>query len=673
MNAHHRFSLTAQASPHPLEVLAFSGDEAISTPFSFAVEVVCERPDLDLEALLYTPAFLAFDTQGHGVHGQIYSIVKSSSGPRLTHYRLSLRPQLAYLLHRTNHRIFQNQTVQRIIETLLEEHGIFSIDYGFTLQAAYAPREYCVQYGESDLHFIQRLCFEEGIHYLFRHSPDGHFLQFGDGEAAFTPSRGATPFKPDNAMVAGEPSVHSFRVKLSRRFNSAVSRDYNFKVASRTLEADSRANLHERPLEDYTYPGGFTDHADGERQSQLALERHQADRCEGRGDSDQPTLCSGQFLTLTEHPNPTFNAPWLLTHVRHEGKQPQVLKEQGGGSDIEHLIDFTQGYRNRFRSIPETVTYRSSTVFAKPVVAGYQTARVTGPTGEDIHTDAFGRVRVKFHWDRSEVNNEHSSCWVRVASSWAGDSYGVVITPRVGMEVMISYLEGDVDRPVVTGCLASSITPTPLTLPAENTQSVLRSRSTPGGSGHNELRLQDRKGQELIYLHAQRDLRQHIEHDSHLHVEGKREETIEGNSRVVLDAEDQQTVTGDRKTMINASDYLDTALNSHTRVGAVWTVEAGEHIHLNAGAMMTLDGGSSLSLKAGGQHLLLTPAGIHSSTPILPGGVPIPGVPVVSALAGSVGVMTALALKTQQQAFTQAIANRSPVCMVCQTLEERQP
>ena len=125
--------------------------------------------------------------------------------------------------------------------------------------------------------------------------------------------------------------------------------------------------------------------------------------------------------------------------------------------------------------------------------------------------------------------------------------------------------------------------------------------------------------------------------------------------------------------MINASDYLDTALNSHTRVGAVWTVEAGEHIHLNAGAMMTLDGGSSLSLKAGGQHLLLTPAGIHSSTPILPGGVPIPGVPVVSALAGSVGVMTALALKTQQQAFTQAIANRSPVCMVCQTLEERQP
>lgn len=167
MNAHHRFSLTAQASPHLLEVLAFSGDEAISTPFSYDVEVVCERPDLDLEALLHTTAFLAFDTQGHGIHGQIYHMVRCRSGPRLTHYRLSLRPQLAYLLHRTNHRIFQNQTVQCIIETLLEEHGIFSNVYGFALQSAYTPREYCVQYGESDLHFIQRLCFEEGIHYLF--------------------------------------------------------------------------------------------------------------------------------------------------------------------------------------------------------------------------------------------------------------------------------------------------------------------------------------------------------------------------------------------------------------------------------------------------------------------------------------------------------------------------
>ena len=307
------------------------------------------------------------------------------------------------------------------------------------------------------------------------------------------------------------------------------------------------------------------------------------------------------------------------------------------------------------------------------MVVGDQTARVTGPAGEDIYTDAFGRVRVKFHWDRSEVNDEQSSCWVRVASSWAGDAYGAVITPRVGMEVMISYLEGDVDRPVVTGCLASSLTPTPLTLPAEKPQSVLRSRSTPGGSGHNELRLEDRKGQELIYLLAQRNLQQHIEHDSHLHVEGKREETIKGNSRVVLDGEDHQTVTGDRKTMLNASDFQDTALNSHTRVGAVWTVEAGEHIHLNAGAMMTLDGGASLSLQAGGQHLLLTPAGILSSTPIVIGGVPIPGAPVLSALAGSVGVMTALALKAQQQAFTQAIAKRAPVCLVCQSLEERQP
>ena len=666
------FSLTLNADVHPVQVLAFSGDEAISSPFSFDVELVCDRADLDLEALLHTSAFLGFDRQGHGVHGQIYRIAQNSPGKRLSVYRLTLVPRLAYLEHRTNHRIFQNKTVQQIIETLLEEHGILGTIYGFTLQSTYTPREYCVQYGESDLHFIQRLCFEEGIHYHFKHSSDAHYLQFGDGQAAFTPLARATPFVQSGGMVAEEAAVDRFDLRLKTWTNSTLRRHYDFKTASRTLQADSRADPNRRPLEHYTYPGRFNNDAHGERQSQRSLEQHQSDDRQACGHSDQPTLSSGHFLTLSEHPYSDWNAPWLLTHVHHEGKQPQVLEEQGGQSQIEHSLDFAQGYRNRFLATPENVTYRSAVVFDKPRLHGNQTARVTGPVDQEIHCDQFGRIKVSFHWDRSGADDDSSSCWLRVASSWAGDSYGAVTIPRVGMEVLVSYLEGDVDQPLVSGCLVSSMTPSALKLPAEKTQSVFRSRSTPGGGGYNELRIEDRTGQEKIYLHAQRDMAQHIENDSHVQVDGKREETIVGNNVVELGAEDQQTISGDRKVEIQSNDFTTVAMTSHTRVGLVMAIEAGVHAHIKAGATLVVNGGASMTLMAGGQHLMLTPLGIYSSTPILPGGVPIPGLPALLAVTDSVEEMTAAALESQQQAFLSASAKKAPVCLACQTLKEGQ-
>ncbi len=666
------FSLTIAACAYPVQVLAFSGDEAISSPFSFDVELVCDRADLDLEALLHTPAFLGFDQQGHGIHGQVYRIVQYSPGQRLSLYRLTLVPCLAYLEHRTNQRIFQNKTVQQIIETLLEEHGILGTVYGFTLQSTYAPREYCVQYGESDLHFIQRLCFEEGIHYYFKHSSDAHYLQFGDGQAAFTSLPRATPYVQNAGMVAAEAAVDRFDLRLKTRTNSTLRRDYDFKAASRTLQADSRADPNRRPLEHYTYPGRFNNDAHGDRQSQRSLEQHQSDYRQASGHSDQPTLCSGHFLTLSEHPYRDWNAPWLLTHVHHEGKQPQVLEEQGGQSRIKHSLDFTQGYRNHFLVAPENVTYRSPTVFDKPRIQGHQTARVTGPAGQEIHCDQFGRVKVSFHWDRSGVDDDTSSCWLRVASSWAGDSYGAVTIPRVGMEVLVSYLEGDLDQPLVSGCLVSSMTPAPLKLPAENTQSIFRSRSSLGGGGHNELRIDDRQGQEKIYLHAQRDMAQHIENDSHVQVDGTREETIVGNSVVVLGAEDQQTVTADRKIELKGNDFQAVAVSSHTRVGLVMAIEAGVHAHIKAGATLVVDGGPLLTLMAGGQHLQLTPAGIFSSSSILPGGVPIPGMPVLLAVPDGVEQMTAMALADQARVFELSADEIEPVCLTCQALKEGQ-
>ena len=669
-----RFSLTLANVDHGLHVLAFTGDEALNTPFGFDVELVSERADLNLEALLHQPAFLAFDEQGAGVHGQIHSIGMSSPGTRLTHYHLTLVPSLTYLGYRTNHRIFQNMTVQHIIAKVLEEHGILSNAYLFSAFSSYSPREYCVQYGESDLHFIQRLCFEEGFHYHFRHSPDGHVLVFGDKQQAFTGLKQPTPYVQRSGMVAEHAAINRFELSLHTQTNHTVCRDYDFEKASWTLQANRRVKRNEPLLESYTYPGRFKQTAHGERQSQRALEHHQTGYQQVNGHSDQPALCSGFLLTMTEHSTPAWNTDWLLTHVHHEGKQPQVLEDQAPSLLTKPLDGFTQGYRNTFSAIPEHVTYRPQTVFDKPRMLGSQTARVTGPAGEDIHCDEFGRVRVKFHWDRSAIDDDKSSCWLRVASSWAGDQFGAVTIPRVGMEVLVDYLEGDPDQPIISGCLINSLNPAPLDLPANKTQSVLRSRSTPGGRGYNELRIEDRKGQEQIYLHAQRDMEQLIKNDSRLHVGGQHQTTVTGNSVAVLEAEDQRTVTGDRKTQLNASDHLNVAASSHTRVGQMLVAEAGQEVHLKAGAHVVLEAGLSITLMAGGQHLVISAAGIYCSSPIVLGGVPMPGTPAMPLLPGQAEhLLTAqdlpmsiassqLALMKMAKAFD---ADLCPVCEAC--------
>lgn len=660
-----RFSLTIEGFNDDLQVFSFSGTEAISTPYAFELVLVSERAFLDLESLLHQPAFLAFDSAGTGIHGQIYAIAQGQTSQRLTFYTLTLVPQLAYLKHRHNQRIFQKRTVEQIIGQLLEEHGIFSDSYAFKLDTTYKARDYCVQYQESDLHFIQRLCEEEGIHYHFEHSARGHRLVFGDGQVAFQKLPAPVPYHTDSGLVAAAPAVNCFEVQLNTRATRSTLRDYNFETASREVVAayGPAPSTPEPDLEDYVYPGHFNHAQRGKLLSQRALERQRADRRQAVGKSDQCALSSGHFMPLSEHPYDEWNALWLLTEVSHQGRQPQVLEEHAADPGPAPEDGFSQGYRNHFVATPWEVFYRPPLAHKKPRVLGVQTARVTGPVNEEVHCDQYGRVKVQFHWDREGQHDDNSSCWLRVASSWAGDRYGALTLPRVGMEVVVAFLEGDPDQPIITGCLPNSLNPTPYPLPANKTRSVLRSRSTPQGSGYNELHIEDRKGQELIYLHAQRDLEQHINHDSRLQVDGTREETITGNSISVLKAQDQRTVTGDRKVQLNASDYLHITGSSHSQVGMTLAVEAGQEVHIKAGAQVVLSAGACISLMAGGQHLIISAAGIYASSPILLGGVPIPGTPALSATTSGVAPLTAAVLTPSQ---ITSLKRNAPFCEECE-------
>src|SRR3989338_2142261 len=609
------FSLSIEGASHDLQVLEFTGREAISQPFVFELELISERPDLDLESLLHQPAFLAISPSGTGIHGLIYRIAQGDSGQRLTRYHVTLRPQLAYLAHRINQRIFQHLSVEKIISQVLEEHGIQSNAYKFQFgPSVYPEREYCVQYDESDLHFIQRLCEEEGIHYHFQHSEQGHVLVFGDDQTVF-PNLAPTAYQQDTGLVADEPVVKRFALRLETRTSRVTRRDYNFEKPKLLMEAAFNSEF-QPDLEDYDYPGSFVERERGKHLAKRNLERHRSDYELANGESDQPLLVSGHFLNLSEHPRYDWNQLWLLTEISHEGKQPQVL-EESVTSHTQVSDGFQQGYRNRFSATPWDVLHRPALKHPKPKVLGSQTAVVTGPAGEEIHCDQYGRVKVQFHWDREGQADDTTSCWLRVSSSWAGDGYGAIAIPRIGMEVLVTFLEGDPDQPLVTGCLYHAAHVVPYALPANKTRSLFKTLSSPGGGGYNELRIEDKKGAEQIYLHAQRDWDENIEHDQKIRIGHERHDTVEANSYSEFKAEEHRTTHLDRKSEIKANDHLTVGNNQHIKIGTGQFINAGNEIHLSSGLKVILEAGSELTFKAAGSFIKLDASGITLVGPII--------------------------------------------------------
>ncbi|MEH6501181.1 MAG: type VI secretion system tip protein TssI/VgrG, partial [Pseudoalteromonas distincta] len=420
---------------------------------------------------------------------------------------------------------------------------------------------------------------------------------------------------------ADEPVIKRFAMRVETRPSCVTRRDYDFEKPHLLMEA---AHKTEQPvegdqppvplpdLEDYDYPGLFTERARGKHLAKRTLERHRSDYRLAEGKSDVPNLISGHFLTLSEHPRTDWNDLWLITGIHHEGKQPQVL-EESVTSDVKASDGFTQGYRNQFTATPWNVPFRPQLAHPKPKVLGSQTAVVTGPEGEEIHCDQYGRIKVQFHWDREGQGNDQTSCWLRVSSSWAGNQYGGIAIPRIGMEVLITFLEGDPDQPLVTGCLYHKTHPVPYELPAHKTRSVFKTLSTApggGGDGYNELRIEDKKGEEQIYLHAQRDWDENIENDQKIRVGNERHDRVEANSYTEFMAEEHHTTHADRKTEIKADDHLTVANNQHVKLGTGQFVEAGQEIHLSSGMKVVLDASSEITFKVGGSFVKLDPSGV---------------------------------------------------------------
>ncbi|HJR30012.1 MAG TPA: type VI secretion system tip protein VgrG [Pseudomonas sp.] len=656
-----QFTLLIPTVRNDFKVLAFDGTEVISSLYSIQVELVSEYPDFDLESLLGQPAFLQFGLNSEGIHGFIAAVSAGDVGHRLTRYSLTLVPSLHFLQFSHDQRIFQGQTVPHIIAQVLKGHGIQADAFTFHVRTS-PEREYCTQYGESDFEFIQRLCAEDGIAWHHQHSPEGHVLVFTDDQTFF-PKMGETSYQQDSGLVTEHSVVSQFCLRFSTRPSTVTRRHYDLKRPNVLVESRFTAEFIPE-LEDYRYPLFFENENRGKQLARQALERHRADYQLAEGNSDQPCLRSGHFFSLTEHPRATYNDLWLLLSVTHSGKQPQVLEEVVT-SDAKSEDGFTQGYRNRFSAIPWDVFYRPPMLAPRPMLV-CQTARVTGPPGEEIYCDEYGRVRVEFPWDRAELNSEKSSCWLRVASSWAGEGFGAVTIPRVGMEVVVTFQEGDPDQPLITGCVANKVTSVAHRLPENKTRTVLRSQSSPRNGGYNELSIEDRTGQEKIYLRAQRDIEQLILNDSHSLISNDRFEQVDNNSTSLIKGEEFHTTQGVRSTVIGGDELITISGNSSTTSAGSLVIQAGQQAHVTA-THVVIDAGMSLTLKAGGHHIVINAGGIFSSVPIVEGGAPLAGIQPLQALQAVTSnpnpvITSPLSIVTGAR---QQAADYCPLCEAC--------
>jgi type VI secretion system secreted protein VgrG len=510
----------------------------------------------------------------HGIASNVRSWEEGSSEDR-RRLRIRVVPRLWLLGKNRKSRIFQALSAVEIVEKVLKDGGV---ELKKSLSGSYAAREYCVQYGESDLAFVSRLLEEEGIFFFFEHEQGRHVMVLGDAPNACPdlPGGSRIVFREPTRMVAGDEAVFAFSQRLEVRPTEFTLRDYDWSRPALDLTASAGSGAS---LEVYEYPGGYRDGGPGKALAKVRLEEERARVSVSSGASRSRRLLPGHVFELAEHPVDGMNQRYLVVSVRHQGKQPEVLASGSGGHEE---------YRNDLVCIPATVPFRPARRTPRALVQGAQTAIVVGPAGEEIHTDEHGRIKVQFHWDREGKHDDHSSCWIRVSQAWAGPGWGALYLPRIGQEVVVGFLEGDPDQPIVTGAVYNGANPPPVALPGEKTRSTLRSASSPGSNGSNELRFEDAAGKEEIYLHAQKDLDIVVENDKAQKV--GHDETLQvthDRSRQV--GHDQSLTVGHDETItVGGSQWLEVAANRMTKVGGAHSETVGGDQTVSVGAAQTV-------------------------------------------------------------------------------------
>ncbi len=552
--------LTTPLGENALIVRTLTGREGISQLFHFELGVVWQNstPMKFTDILGKTVTIEIVESTPHRYINGIVQSVEQGILDRehdLTYYTLHVVPNTWILTRNVQSRIFQQKSVPDIIKEVVSGMG-FSATLKISLQATYKPRDYCVQYRESDFAFISRLMESEGIFYFYQHDATQHTLVIADKGTTFQDL-------PSSPEIEYEELLHGQR-ELGRIFEWVKAQeirsgkytqtDWNFETPSTDLmTSDTLAQrvANNQQLEIFEYPGHYMASSDGDILTTAHLQEENTPGQLTRGRSWNCGLCPGYKFTLKNHYSD--NGKYILTSVEHFVEQP--IEVQASSAPYQ--------YENRFSTLPAEGVYRPARVTPLPRVHGVQSAIVVGPGGEEIYTDKYGRVKVQFHWDRIGKNNENSSCWMRVATFWAGKNWGAIHIPRIGQEVLVDFEDGDVDRPLIVGSVYNAEQMPPYALPGEMTKSTVQSRSSKGGGAKNfnEIRFEDKMGSEEVYFQAEKDHNTLIKNDETRTINHDRTTTIlndetkkvTGNETIVIDKGNQSTTlnTGNQSTKVS--------------------------------------------------------------------------------------------------------------------------
>lgn len=616
--ASRQTKLSIDLGKEQVSVRRIEASEALGRPFSISVDIVAAHGEIDLLPHLGKAAGISLYEDDelmryfHGivVEGEYLSVRQDG-----IHYRLLLRPWTYLMAHNRNFAIYQDKSALDIVKLVFAKYPAAKVDYG-KLQRSCDPRGYCVQYGESDFAFVTRLLEEEGIYYYFDHDQREHRMVLCSGAASHSKAKpGQLEYNPDVASVANASSaarsaserqyfISSWRERVTTGGEAKVTlRDFNYEKASKPLE-DSFDLPKAHPddsNEVYDWPGRYTEQGKGTPISQHILQALRANRrCFG-GESQTLSLACGRKFMLKFHPNPRFkDKDYMITRTHHV---TSVEQERSGDSSGDSAVFI--------EAVPAETEWQLLPTIPRPVVKGPETAIVTGPKEEEIYTDKYGRVKVRFHWDRADTPGEASTCWIRVSQT---GGLGNMILPRVGQEVIVDFLNGDPDRPIIVGRVYNSVNMPYYDLPEHKTRALWRTKSYKSNESKpfpnaekldvddiraNELRFEDKVGEEEVFLHAERDMKTRVRYKESHHV-GLDQEIKIGQDRVeYVKRDDSVKIDGSRNVKIKESDKLDVK----------------KEIKIDSGSEITITALSKITLKVGSSTITLEQQGIKIDAP----------------------------------------------------------
>jgi type VI secretion system secreted protein VgrG len=568
------------------------GEEGISGLFHYRLRLKTSDNDIDFSKVIGKRVAVAIELHSGGkryINGFVSNFSQAENDEEFTIYYAEIRPWLWQLTLTSGNRIYQNQTVLEIINASFSDLGF--TDFDDRTMGTYAKREYCVQYQETAFDFISRLMEEEGIFYFFDHTEDTHTLVLVDDNATCKPcpELSVAHFRQVSAEWEEEDMID--RCVLEQRMipNEYAAKDFNFETPDTDL-LTKVAGKESGTLRIYEYPGGFTTTGEGEAVARKRLEAHELPQKMLIGDGFCRAFSAGFTFDLEDHDRKDMNATYVIRFLSITANQER--------------------YTNTFEAFPVDVPFRPPRITKKPALFGTQTAIVVGKSGEEIWTDKYGRIKVQFHWDQEGKKDENSSCWVRVAQIWAGKGWGTLFIPRIGTEVVVSFLNGNPDRPIVIGTVYNANQTAPYSLPGEQNMSTIMTRSTKQGQAGNEIRFNDTKDTEELYIHAQKDLNIKVENNELLDVIKNREVlireendtlTVEKGERIIKVDTGKETheVKGERSLTVTKDETHTNKAKFTQEVTKDFTLKVNGNLTIDVKGDVTIKSAKSLTNKAG--------------------------------------------------------------------------